>query len=343
MYRARALVTVVVATALFAGACSDSLPAAPTVVSPALPTAGALSCPANIRVTSADSLPVHVTFNEPTVPESGSQHVEKGVCSPGSGSSFPVGSTAVSCEVKAEDSVLAACSFSVTVSVFKLSKTTFLAFGDSITEGIQSLSLNTLTFGSPRSYPGRLQELLDDRYPDQTISVLNSGVGGEETREGRARLAGELDRYRPDVLLLLEGVNDLDFGSASNAANNLRAMVQSARARSIAVIIATLTPVTDHHLADRPGLKAAMSDLNGRIREIAIQTGSGHALEMFPVFENDLDALLSRDGIHPNNEGYRRMAAAFFEAIKARFETLDNGPAGPARGADPRGSTPQEE
>ena len=42
------------------------------------------------------------------------------------------------------------------------------------------------------------------RYPDQPISVINSGKPGEDTRDGKQRLPGVLDQVRPDVVMILE-------------------------------------------------------------------------------------------------------------------------------------------
>ena len=60
------------------------------------------------------------------------------------------------------------------------------------------------------SYPTKLLALLSQRYQDQTIVVKNAGQAGEKIDEGRSRLSGVLDANDPQVLLLLEGANDLN-------------------------------------------------------------------------------------------------------------------------------------
>src|SRR5690349_2628667 len=65
-----------------------------------------------------------------------------------------------------------------------------LAFGDSITEGVDSppmafevLSWNLpLAAGRSQSYPFKLKALIDARYTGQTISVFNGGFAGRQAR-----------------------------------------------------------------------------------------------------------------------------------------------------------------
>src|SRR5918993_5288901 len=76
-----------------------------------------------------------------------------------------------------------------------LSVSRILAFGDSITEGVDSppilfdvLSWNLpLAAGRPQSYPFKLKGLLDARYTGQAISVFNGGWAGRQAREDRER------------------------------------------------------------------------------------------------------------------------------------------------------------
>ena len=121
------------------------------------------------------------------------------------------------------------CSFSVTVLARLLGETGFLAFGDSITTGVFSpdlaLALAT-SAGIPTSYPAQLEALLMGRYPDQPISVINSGKPGEDTRDGKQRLPGVLDQVRPDVVMILEGINGLSFVGPAQTAADIDSMVR---------------------------------------------------------------------------------------------------------------------
>lgn len=98
-----------------------------------------------------------------------------------------------------------------------------LAFGDSLTAG------NGV--GREQAYPAILSELSGRR-------VINAGVSGELSSAGRERLPAVLDRYRPALLLLCHGGNDLlRKQDEATLADNLRAMIQEARSRGVAVVL----------------------------------------------------------------------------------------------------------
>ena len=130
-------------------------------------------------------------------------------CDPGSSSMFAMGETAVRCTATDAEMAQASCEFGVTVRVSRtIAKTKFMAFGDSITDGAVSLA-PLIMLGPPDTYPFKLEQLLLERYPSQPIVVVNEGKGGEDTRGGARRLPGVLDADKPEVLLLLEGINNL--------------------------------------------------------------------------------------------------------------------------------------
>ena len=91
---------------------------------------------------------------------------------------------------------------------------TVLAFGDSLTLGVGARSRD--------SYPSVLSALGGRR-------VVNAGVSGETTDLGLARLQDTLPKVNPDLLLLLEGGNDiLRARDPADTKSNLAAMVELA-------------------------------------------------------------------------------------------------------------------
>ncbi|MGB6335992.1 MAG: SGNH/GDSL hydrolase family protein, partial [Thermoanaerobaculia bacterium] len=80
---------------------------------------------------------------------------------------------------------------------------TYVAFGDSITDG----KYDDQDLGG---YPGRLENdagLLD--CTPATCDVINEGKGGERTTAGVTRIDAVLAAGTYDVLLLMEGTNDI--------------------------------------------------------------------------------------------------------------------------------------
>ena len=101
--------------------------------------------------------------------------------------------------------------------------TRFLAFGDSITEGLFPF---LITPNPPGSYPAVLQSLLRARYTAQadSIVVLDEGLGGQRAADPDefARFRDALNKDNAGAVLLMEGANDLNNGAAPLATRRRR-------------------------------------------------------------------------------------------------------------------------
>lgn len=191
-------------------------------------------------------------------------------------------------------------------------QTVYLAFGDSITEGVGDDPM-----AEERGYPPRLQALLRDDGRDAVVE--NHGLGGERTAEGLSRLDGVLDEGG-DVLLLMEGTNDIHARiSIETALFNLEAMGEKAEERGLEVAIATLIP----RLPD--AARDAQNILNQQLAEMIRDAAGRRGWELvdpFEVFETTPDVFdrfywdnpEDRVG-HPNSEGYDRLARVFSDVL----------------------------
>lgn len=163
-----------------------------------------------------------------------------------------------------------------------------LAFGDSLTVGVGA--------SEQQNYPAVLSELTDRQ-------VVASGVSGEVSSQGLQRLPGELERVRPDLLILLHGGNDiLRNGSAQTLEQNLEAMINLAQSKDIPVVLVGVPE------------KRLFSDAAPLYSELAER----HDL----VFIEDLLADLLRessmksDAVHLNEQGYRALAQGIHQALQ---------------------------
>jgi len=298
-------------------ACGDDSPTSPTTFS--------LSCPASFDVQSPTGQPVVVTY-PPPLPIGGTSPVTAS-CTPVSGATFPVKATTVQCTATDRSQRTATCSFTVTVTPPPYVKyTRYLAFGDSMTEGQDGLpsasgaSLYVPLVVRPEiAYPTRLQERFTTLYTAQTTQVVNRGRGGESAVDGAKRLPTDITTYRPEVVLLLEGANDIFGGNTAGVARAsaaLRTMVRDTKARGLPVYLATLPP--ENPAGSRGGGYALVVPLNTEIQKIATEEGAV-LVDIYTAFNGDL-TLIGPDGLHPNEAGYLRMAETFLLRIRATLE-----------------------
>ncbi len=197
-----------------------------------------------------------------------------------------------------------------------------LTFGDSMTAGTTSPPLiRALTVGPTQAYPFKLQDLLNARYTAQTVGVLNAGKPGEFVVSSAAltRFGNALSEAKPDLVLLLEGANDLNnAGDMVNAAitasvSSLEEMVKEAVRRNIPIMVATLPP-------QRPPKGTAAAFVQRFNDAVKVMAGKKGAM-LVDVYPQLPEALIGQDGLHPTEAGYQRLAEIFRDAIQAQYET----------------------
>jgi acyl-CoA thioesterase-1 len=166
-----------------------------------------------------------------------------------------------------------------------------LAFGDSLTFGTGAQA--------EESYPAQLGRMLGR-------TVERSGVPGETSGEGLARLPGELDRVNPDLLLLCLGGNDfLRRQDEARTEANLARMIELARERGVAVVLVGVPRLS------------LISSLRGAELYARLAERYGVPLEN-DVFADVLSQReLLHDRIHPNARGYERIAHAIRDLLRA--------------------------
>ena len=164
---------------------------------------------------------------------------------------------------------------------------TILAFGDSLTIG--------KGVGLSNSYPGILSDLTGR-------NVVNAGITGEETSAGLLRLPKMLKEINPDLLILLEGGNDILRDRDPNIIKeNLSKMIDLARNLDIPVV---LVGVPDKNLAGNSAdiYIELSAEYNLVLEENIIKT-----LLVNPEYKSDMH--------HFNEEGYRVLAETLYQLL----------------------------
>lgn len=322
-------------------AVSCSSPTQPTPP----PPAAVITCPTVAPVQSILGGPVSVVFPLPTVQNPASN--SSLTCNPVSGSNFPIGTTPVTCQYAVSGVNALSCTFNVRVDAPpQLQFTRFLAFGDSITEGKVSEAVplvgslaqwlwllepetrfaileSRLTAGF-ETYPQRLQRLLALQYPQQTFSVINAGLGGEFAAgpppSGVTRIQSVLATVDPQVLLLMEGTNDLLSPSGVDSALvALETMVVIAQSQGRRVCLATIAPQRPNGLRNRGSVAARIPGFNDRIRAMASTRGAV-LVDVYDAMKDDIQNLIGIDDLHPTERGYTVIGDTFLTAVRNAFE-----------------------
>jgi lysophospholipase L1-like esterase len=186
-----------------------------------------------------------------------------------------------------------------------------VAFGDSITFGFLDLQRRGFRLTTSNNYPNILQGKL--KALDPAWQVINRGQGGEHSNEGAARLPGVLRSDKPGFVLIMEGTNDAEQCQDSAALiNNLRSMVQSAKANNTIPIIGTIPP----SFRNNPCASDIIDQTNANIRALA----SAENIVLADIFtgmnQRDLFGIApDRDPLHPNEAGYAVMANIWYTAL----------------------------
>jgi len=194
-----------------------------------------------------------------------------------------------------------------------------LPVGDSITAGVSS----------PANIPGGYRTLLAALLNNVGYNVVSTGLlnvnnpaGMIAYHEGHSGaeiagvdycMQGVFDSTDdPDIILLLLGTNDYNNGKGAGATNRLDVMITHLATNRPAakIIVANLLLRTDAHDAE------ITNTFNPALPSIV----AAHVALGQQVYFTDLRSAvpasgLSGDGIHPNANGYARMATNWFNAI----------------------------
>ena len=255
-------------------------------------------------------------------------------CTPTSDSTFNIGATTVTCVATDAKSVTTSCTFTVTLNAPpRISLERFLAFGDSLTWGEDGLNATSTPFearGRLRpavqlpfadTYPGALQTAMRARYTAQTPQVSNAGKPGEAVSDSTTfpRFVSFTSSGQYSAVLLMEGANDLadrDSRIFPTVISGLRRMISDAKSRGMRVFVATIPP--ENPAGVRALAWSLVPGFNDQIRLLASSEGVT-LVDIYQAFNNDL-SLIGSDGLHPNANGYHRIADTFFASLRQQLE-----------------------
>jgi lysophospholipase L1-like esterase len=188
-------------------------------------------------------------------------------------------------------------------------QTIYVAFGDSITFGVGDDPAR-----AEKGYPPRLEALLQTR--GRNADVRNEGLSGETTGEGVSRITTALDPG-DDVLLLMEGTNDIGKVSTETIRFNLAEIARKAANAGVTTIHASIPPRLPSAIND--GRNLLTGQLASAVRDLAWAQGRNLAdpFEVFFRLTTDYPRLFvgGDDKVHPNALGYDLLAEVFADVL----------------------------
>jgi lysophospholipase L1-like esterase len=190
-----------------------------------------------------------------------------------------------------------------------------MPLGDSITSGSPDRSyggyrhlLGTLLInngyiihfvGSRQSGNGVIPSSDNEGHPGWTIIQIKNGIDSN----------GWLETYKPDIILLHIGSNDIRKGDGASAPGNLSVLLDDILARlpKTHVIVAQIIPFRrgpdEGHLSYNAAIPGIVASKGPRVSMVDMQT---------ILSPNDY-----AEGLHPNTGGYDKMARAWERAMRA--------------------------
>jgi lysophospholipase L1-like esterase len=189
---------------------------------------------------------------------------------------------------------------------------TIVAFGSSTTVGYGTSS-------PAYTYPNRLADQLRRKFPTADISIINRGMGGQDTPEMMKRFDAAVLDANPDLVIWQLGTNTVVKGTASDVAATT-ALVEDgiARLQARGIDVVLIDPQYVPAVASKAENASKMVKLIGEVAKLK-------NVSLFPRFEvmkqwhedekMPFDKFVIGDGLHMNDWGYACFAQLLGDTI----------------------------
>ncbi len=191
-----------------------------------------------------------------------------------------------------------------------------VCFGDSIT----GVYYHT---GGRRAWCDMLGIGLGKIYPEARIQMFNAGISGHTTSQGLARMEKDVLAHKPQLVVVMFGMNDVVRTKSEQFEANLCTIVRRCRASDAAVVLCT--PNSAYPNPTRPMKR--LTQFAQIVRDVATDM-SVRLADCFAAYEEirrkDVTKwrLLMSETIHPGMNGHKFFGEVIAESISGQPVSL---------------------
>jgi len=155
---------------------------------------------------------------------------------------------------------------------------------------------------------------------------FDRGIGGQTTGQMLVRFREDVINLKPGVVVILAGINDIAENNGpsklEDVFGNIVSMAELANANKIKVVISSVLPAFTFPWRPSINPVSKVLALNQMLKSYAGKHNFVY-LDYFSAMadaRNGLPASLSKDGVHPNIDGYKIMGPMAERAIAAALK-----------------------
>jgi lysophospholipase L1-like esterase len=155
------------------------------------------------------------------------------------------------------------------------------------------------------------------------LNAANFGIAGDTTQGVLWRVQnGELEGFEARLIVHMLGTNNINRNENADIVAGNAAIVAEYRARQPQAQILLLGVFPRGAEADTP-MRASIAEINQGLADLAESDSNVHFMDIGEVFlepDGTLSTDVFPDGLHPNEEGYRRWAGAIVDPVHELME-----------------------
>lgn len=203
---------------------------------------------------------------------------------------------------------------------------TLILIGDSVTDCGRAYPIGEGEGNMGNGYARNVQALLDMKYPDRQIRVLNMGISGNTSRDLKKRWHTDLMDLKPDWVSVMIGINDVWRKYDQCLHPEIRVDIEEYEENMRWILETTLPEVKGICLMPpcymeqnrQDAMRADVDRYGEKIRELAREYGV-----LFADAQKDMDeyfkyypaVYMSWDRVHPNQVGHMILARSLVNAL----------------------------